>query len=499
MASLMPFHKALAQSHQVSILNSSSYVDAVGWLHVVGEVKNTSTNTINYVNIVATFYDSANKVVGTSFTYSTIGTLRPQEKSPFNIILYNNEQTSKTSSYKLTASADLAVAKPANLALKTGDSYYDAVGWFHQVGEVTNKGDKTATFVLVAATFFDSSGKPRDAAFTYTQPADIPPGATAPFELISFGDLSRAIVSASVNVQSEEYSMIDSSLQKTDQPKPSQTSQSSQTQKSGSISGKYIDSKAGYEITFPKGWSGTEFMEIATIVAPGGVDFIKGYPKTYIMTVYFNMTAAKDLWGSTTGQSTVDNTCKQISNRYVTLNKVRGYETVQECTTNDGFSKSKYVYFATKDLVIAAGLSADSKKAFTDNLKVFDESVKTLKVQKQIDIKTLMAKVAGIKTTNQKIDGKSTKFETSSTLSDFKFDKAKKTLSFSANGKKDAAGSTAISIGKLLKGPFSVTIDGKTVTNFSVIEDTTSKETLISINYDHSKKHTIVITGKTAV
>ncbi len=65
-----------AQSdNQISILSSSAYTDDVGYFHVIGQVQNNSPTSVTYVQVIATFYDSAGKVVSTSFTYTDIGTL----------------------------------------------------------------------------------------------------------------------------------------------------------------------------------------------------------------------------------------------------------------------------------------------------------------------------------------------------------------------------------------------------------------------------------------
>jgi hypothetical protein len=83
-----------ASSSLISVLSSSSFTDDLGDYHVVGEVKNNSpTDSINYVKIVATFYDNTGKVVGTDFTYSNIDVLRPAEKSSFEIILNDAAQS----------------------------------------------------------------------------------------------------------------------------------------------------------------------------------------------------------------------------------------------------------------------------------------------------------------------------------------------------------------------------------------------------------------------
>jgi hypothetical protein len=51
------------------------------------------------------------------------------------------------------------------------------------VGEVTNQGNQKATFVKVSGAFYNSSNKVVAADFTYTDPQDLEPGQTAPFEI----------------------------------------------------------------------------------------------------------------------------------------------------------------------------------------------------------------------------------------------------------------------------------------------------------------------------
>jgi hypothetical protein len=65
----------------IQILSKNSYISATGSLHILGEVKNNTPNTIEFVKLVGTFYDGANQVVATDFTY-TSPTDRPGRYSP---------------------------------------------------------------------------------------------------------------------------------------------------------------------------------------------------------------------------------------------------------------------------------------------------------------------------------------------------------------------------------------------------------------------------------
>jgi len=61
-ALLIPFafsYRAYASpAVQVEILSYSDYYDSLGWLHIVGEVKNSLDSRVRFVKIIATYYDS---------------------------------------------------------------------------------------------------------------------------------------------------------------------------------------------------------------------------------------------------------------------------------------------------------------------------------------------------------------------------------------------------------------------------------------------------------
>jgi hypothetical protein len=87
------------------------------------------------------------------------------------------------------------------------------------------------------------------------------------------------------------------------------------------------------------------------------------------------------------------------------------------------------------------------------------------------------------------------KMQSSSVVTNFNIDKEKGRVSFDVEGnKQNAKGMTEISIGSVLKGPFAIKIDGREKP-FTVIEDRTTNETLISLSYDQNARHSISIYG----
>ena len=69
------------------ILSYNSFVDSMGNMHIVGEVINESLQPMYLVIVTATFYDTANRVIGTDFTFADPGTLQPGQRAPFDIVV----------------------------------------------------------------------------------------------------------------------------------------------------------------------------------------------------------------------------------------------------------------------------------------------------------------------------------------------------------------------------------------------------------------------------
>ena len=95
----------LPESNTIKILSNDSYIDSMGDMHVIGEVKNNTPKVAQFVEIIGTFYDNNNKVVGTSSTFTTPTDLAPGAIAPFDLILYESSiSQEKIERYTLTIS-----------------------------------------------------------------------------------------------------------------------------------------------------------------------------------------------------------------------------------------------------------------------------------------------------------------------------------------------------------------------------------------------------------
>jgi hypothetical protein len=86
----------------------------------------------------------------------------------------------------------------------------------------------------------------------------------------------------------------------------------------------------------------------------------------------------------------------------------------------------------------------------------------------------------------------------SSNVSDFKFNEQLKQVSFKVSSQGNNGDSVMLPISRVLKGPYTVTFDGNVITNFETINNQTSNESSIKISYNQGI-HDIVVTGTNVI
>jgi hypothetical protein len=199
------------QSILFSVLSQTAYMDSLGFFHVVGEVANTSNQTVRFVRITASIYDPSHVIIGTGSAYSDIDTLGPGERSAFNLLSSDLSHAVQLGTYQLSTSSQPAFGeqKPAFLRLTVGRAYYSGSA-YHVIGEVTNEGNSAANFVKVSGAFYDYNHQVIGEGFAYPPNyiASISPGQTAPFDIMVQSVPNQQIVYGSYYAQSNEYSMI---------------------------------------------------------------------------------------------------------------------------------------------------------------------------------------------------------------------------------------------------------------------------------------------------
>lgn len=144
----------------IQLTSTSSYTDDFGNFHIIGEVHNTSTQPQTNIVIIAILSDTTNNaIVGNHSAFSSVGTLRSGELSPFDIVIQNPRQILRKFNFMefSTTSQPTTAEKPSTLILNGSSSFVDNVGNLHITDNIINQGQSPEQLLNLAATYYDNS------------------------------------------------------------------------------------------------------------------------------------------------------------------------------------------------------------------------------------------------------------------------------------------------------------------------------------------------------
>jgi hypothetical protein len=179
--------------------------------HVVGEVGNVGTVTLELINVTASFYAQDNSLIGSSSSYAFLDILLPSRKAPFEVV-WVGVAASQIYNYSLSLEfGEYMGERPITLQILQNTVHTDEAGFLKVNGTMRNLGTSNATAVRVIASFYDSQGRVLGIARGYTLPSTIMPDHAESFEI----ELPRKVGSFSdysITAESTEYEAIDTQI-----------------------------------------------------------------------------------------------------------------------------------------------------------------------------------------------------------------------------------------------------------------------------------------------
>lgn len=202
--------KAAAETDNVVVLSHTGYLDSYGNYYVVGEVQNVGSQTVNFVRVEATFFDSQNNVIDIRFDLTMLYTILPGRRSPFLIALLDVAQSAKVHHYSLTASFLTTQPIPIGLEIVSHNSQIDTYERMHITGEIKNIQIQIAHNIKIIATYYDTEGNVVAAAQTDLDPIenDLNPDETRPFEIVLSQERTAFVKRYELTAESLEYAVI---------------------------------------------------------------------------------------------------------------------------------------------------------------------------------------------------------------------------------------------------------------------------------------------------
>lgn len=208
--------------------------------------------------------------------------------------------------------------------------------------------------------------------------------------------------------------------------------------------------------------------------------------------------------------------CRSTYQGYVKINGLVAKETALRCsstlesgeskapvasTYQFGFSRTPAGSATIDNRLLSLTLVADSPGVFDTYLADFETTINTIQIRNATDVRQIESESIGLREYILQVSIANSTMDiplyTNTAYSNFKFDPDKGTLSFKANAK-DSNGKTRIPYDTFLKGPYVLSVGGKTSKSFLILEDEVSGERFMQINHQAGISD-ILITGMSSL
>jgi hypothetical protein len=166
----------------VSFQGVTDYVGSSGNYYVVGEVLNTSDQSLRSVEVLASYYDAAGELMGTGSTFVELGIIDGGSIAPFK--LEEIDVPSPPASFKLRADYLLTGQSLLQLEVLSERGSLDGEGQHRIAGEVRNPHDFPVKSPEVVVTYYDAR---HDVVAVETASSELEvlqPGESAAFKVV---------------------------------------------------------------------------------------------------------------------------------------------------------------------------------------------------------------------------------------------------------------------------------------------------------------------------
>jgi hypothetical protein len=213
---LWPWHASYASTettneNAISIKSISTRYDAeFETFHVFGELVNNLKTPVEDIVLNVTFYDSEGNLTGSIVSSPFFTTLRPGEKSAFDIVAQGEAayRLIDFSYYKISRTWERAAeSRETLMRLDLRDIANDACGYYRIDGQVTNLAKEHASGIEIAAAFYNSQNQIVGTGFTSIDER-LDPTKAGQFSMVVEKEVLPHFAYYSFNVQSDNYTSV---------------------------------------------------------------------------------------------------------------------------------------------------------------------------------------------------------------------------------------------------------------------------------------------------
>jgi hypothetical protein len=268
------------------------------------------------------------------------------------------------------------------------------------------------------------------------------------------------------------------------------------------VNGRYIHPDGEVEMTLPVDWKSVEAtLTSGRVVVSAPSDFTIGTLNELDVAMYliiYEKTLVERAPDSAPPFGTTDAQCVvELDGSTIVSNAISKLSTYQ-CKIDEKDVSVRSVLTETSDRWVSLMLVTDIPET-DDYVPIFNKALETLLVRDAISMDINPDIIHTIKTVNVNGTNVFVEVRSSSNLTDFVFDEERVILTFTVQGRIGTEGVTDMAIGKIIEGPYSVTIDDTITNNFELLEGKTREDNRIVVTYGYNPATRIAVSGARAV
>jgi len=165
--------------------NHFSYTSNIGYLHIIGEVRNNTDAYLRFIQITANIFDAEGRLVDTDFTFVRLNSLPPNEKTCFHISM---QEPSNWDYYEFEPVTFLTGGDPPpDLTITNDSGSVDSYKWYKIIGQVHNNQNTRVEYVKVIGTLYNNRGETIGCWYSYVNSTHLDPGQTSSFKITFYG------------------------------------------------------------------------------------------------------------------------------------------------------------------------------------------------------------------------------------------------------------------------------------------------------------------------
>jgi hypothetical protein len=172
--------------------NHSAYVGAFGFFYVVGEVKNTTAQSVTFVSVPIEMLNAQGQVIGDGAGHMYLYTLLPGETTCFRALLIDS--SARVSYRFLPVDYNVTNMVVPDLRISDDSGVLDPPDDYRVLGQLRNASDAAVQSIIMSSTLYDAVGTVVDCNWGGPENDTLGANKTVPFDVLFSGRSTYADV-----------------------------------------------------------------------------------------------------------------------------------------------------------------------------------------------------------------------------------------------------------------------------------------------------------------